>query len=78
LYPDYYVLIQNPIALEDIKKQLDEGGYASLGDVKADFELLFGNAKQYNLTESDIYQDAKDLLVSYSFLHLLLFCFAIA
>ncbi|KAF9531902.1 Bromodomain-containing protein [Crepidotus variabilis] len=62
IYPNYYVLIENPIALEDIKKRLDNGSYASLEAVQADFELMFANAKQFNLPESDIYLDAKDLL----------------
>lgn len=65
LYPDYYELIKHPIALDDIKKQLDTGGYSSLEEVKNDFELCFSNAKQYNQTESIIFQDAKELLVSY-------------
>ena len=65
LYPDYYELIQHPIALDDIKKQLDTGAYSSLEAVKNDFELCFSNAKQYNQTESIIFQDAKELLVSY-------------
>ena len=64
LYPDYYELIKHPIALDDIKKQLDTGGYTSLDAVKDDFELCFSNAKQYNQTESIIFQDAKELLVS--------------
>ncbi|KAG6889990.1 hypothetical protein C0995_012950 [Termitomyces sp. Mi166 len=60
-YPDYYQIIQHPIALEDIKKQLDNGSYKTLEAVKQDFELCFNNAKQYNIKESDIYRDAKDL-----------------
>jgi len=64
LYPDYYALIKHPIALDDIKKQLDTGGYSSIETVKDDFELCFSNAKQYNQTESIIFQDAKELLVS--------------
>lgn len=64
-YPDYYELIKHPIALDDIKKQLDAGSYSSLEAVKDDFELCFSNAKQYNQTESVIFQDAKELLVSY-------------
>ncbi|KAH9486301.1 Protein polybromo-1 [Psilocybe cubensis] len=62
LYPDYYVIIKQPIALEDIKKALENNEYSSLEAVKNDFDLLFGNAKQYNLPESIIYQDAKELL----------------
>ncbi|KAJ3511349.1 hypothetical protein NLJ89_g4141 [Agrocybe chaxingu] len=61
-YPDYYELIKHPIALDDIKKRLDNGSYASLGALKDDFELLVENAKQYNMAESQIVQDAKELL----------------
>ena len=64
LYPDYYKIIQKPIALEDIKKQLDHNGYLTLEEVRADFELCFINAKTYNMKESEIWKDAKDLLVS--------------
>jgi hypothetical protein len=66
LYPDYYKLIQRPIALEEIKKQLDRGAYPSLEALKSDFELCFLNAKQYNMKDSEIWRDAKDLLVSIS------------
>ncbi|PPQ73377.1 hypothetical protein CVT26_015480 [Gymnopilus dilepis] len=62
IYPDYYVIIKQPIALEDIKKKLDTNGYETLEEVKGDFELLFNNAKTYNQTDSPIYQDAKELL----------------
>lgn len=57
------MLIKQPIALDDIKKQIDLGEYSSLEAVKDDLELIFSNAKQYNLTESEIFQDAKELLV---------------
>jgi len=57
------VLIKQPIALDDVKKQMDLGEYSSLEAVKDDLELIFANAKQYNLTESEIFQDAKELLV---------------
>ncbi|KAF9270648.1 Bromodomain-containing protein [Marasmius fiardii PR-910] len=61
-YPDYYVLITHPIALEDIKKKLDIRSYPSLEAVRQDLELCFTNAKAYNRKDSEIYQDAKDLL----------------
>ncbi|KAF9502340.1 Bromodomain-containing protein [Pleurotus eryngii] len=60
-YPDYYVLIAHPIALEDIRKKIEDGGYDSLEAVRQDFELCFKNAKQYNQKESDIWRDAKEL-----------------
>ncbi|KAJ7459096.1 RSC complex protein [Mycena galericulata] len=62
LYPDYYTYIQHPIALEDIKKQLDTNVYPTLEAVRQDFELCFENAKNYNMKDSDIWKDAKDLL----------------
>ncbi|KAJ6520143.1 RSC complex protein [Mycena sanguinolenta] len=62
LYPDYYTIIQHPIALEDIKKQLESNLYPTLEAVRQDFELCFENAKNYNMKDSGIWRDAKDLL----------------
>ncbi|KAJ3994126.1 RSC complex protein [Lentinula boryana] len=61
-YPDYYAIIRNPIALDDIKKKISSGQYTDLESVRKDFELCFNNAKDYNLQESMIFNDAKDLL----------------
>lgn len=63
VYPDYYQLIAKPIALEDIKKRLELNGYPSLEAVRQDFELCFTNAKTYNMKDSAIWKDAKELLV---------------
>ncbi|KAH9829449.1 Bromodomain-containing protein [Rhodofomes roseus] len=60
-YPDYYVQIKKPIALDDIKAQLDALAYASFEDAKHDLETCFRNAKRYNIRESQIFQDAKVL-----------------
>jgi chromatin structure-remodeling complex subunit RSC4 len=62
-YPDYYELIKHPIALEDIKKKLESRAYPDLDSVRADLELCFNNAKTYNRKDSEIYADAKELLV---------------
>ncbi|KAF7302760.1 RSC complex protein [Mycena chlorophos] len=62
VYPDYYQLIQHPIALEDIKKQLESNIYPTLEAVRQDFELCFENAMQYNVEDSHIWKFAKDLL----------------
>ncbi|KAF9074860.1 Bromodomain-containing protein [Rhodocollybia butyracea] len=62
LWPDYYTLIPNRVALEDIKKKIKSGKYLDLEAVRQDFELCFTNAKTYNASESTIYSDAKDLL----------------
>lgn len=65
-YPDYYKIIQKPIALDDIKKRLDTRSYLTLEEVKADFELCFTNAKEYNMKDSEIWKDAKELMVCFS------------
>ena len=70
LYPDYYQIIELPIALEDIKKQLDASLYQSLESVKQDLDLCFTNAKKYNMKESEIWKDAKHLHVSSSSIQL--------
>ncbi|KAK0465549.1 RSC complex protein [Desarmillaria tabescens] len=60
-YPDYFELIKQPIALDDIKKKLNSHAYPNLEAVKFDFDLCFTNAKNYNHPDSVIWQDAKDL-----------------
>ncbi|KAG8895784.1 hypothetical protein FRB99_000351 [Tulasnella sp. 403] len=60
-YPDYYVFIKQPISLEEIKAKLDTNSYGSFKAVKTDFDIMFTNAKQYNMPESQIWHDADDL-----------------
>ncbi|KAI8990698.1 Bromodomain-containing protein [Trametes punicea] len=60
-YPDYYVQIKRPIALDDIKAKLDAREYASFEEVLQDLETCFRNAKRYNMKESQIWKDAKFL-----------------
>ena len=62
-YPDYYVQIKRPIALDDIKRRLEGGSYAFFDEVRGDFEQCFKNAKKYNMKESQIWKDAKYLHV---------------
>ena len=62
-YPDYYDQIKRPIALDDIKRRLESGSYASFEEVKTDLEQCFKNAKKYNMKESQIWRDAKFLHV---------------
>ncbi|KAG4304595.1 hypothetical protein PORY_001988 [Pneumocystis oryctolagi] len=61
IYPDYYILIKNPIALNKIKKRLDGFYYNSLDEFKADFHQMFENARTYNEEGSMIYEDANAL-----------------
>ncbi|KZV99312.1 Bromodomain-containing protein [Exidia glandulosa HHB12029] len=60
-YPDYYEIIKQPIALDDIKNFLDRRAFKSLEMVKAQFDLCFKNARKYNQKDSQIWRDAKAL-----------------
>lgn len=64
-YADYYNLIKRPIALDEIKAQLESNAYPSLDSVKRDFDTCFRNAKKYNMKESQIWKDAKTLHVCF-------------
>ena len=60
-YPDYYKVIETPVALETITKKLNKKQYKSLEDVKHDFDTMFKNAKFYNEEGSWVYVDAEFL-----------------
>lgn len=60
-YPDYYVIIQHPVSLKEIKSKLDNGEYPTTRAVKGDFDTMFNNAKQYNVPGSGIWIDADTL-----------------
>ncbi|EIW64161.1 Bromodomain-containing protein [Trametes versicolor FP-101664 SS1] len=60
-YPEYYHIIKHPVALDDIKSKLEKKEYASMVDVKADFERCFRNAKRFNMKSSQIWADARYL-----------------
>lgn len=66
MYPDYYMVIKRPIALDDIEAKIKRSAYPTLEDVRQDFELMFDNAKLYNQKESVVWRDAKDLMVRHS------------
>ncbi|ANB13236.1 RSC chromatin remodeling complex ATPase subunit STH1 [Sugiyamaella lignohabitans] len=58
IYPDYYVLIQEPIALNIIRKNIRNKVYKTLEEVKSSFDLMFANARTYNEPGSFVYEDA--------------------
>jgi len=62
-YPDYYVTIKKPIALDMISARVANDGYDDMEALKADLNLMTSNAKRYNVKESSIYQDALVLQV---------------
>ncbi|CCC68738.1 hypothetical protein NCAS_0B06540 [Naumovozyma castellii] len=61
LYPDYYVIIQNPMALETILRKCKRGEYKNLSEVKEDMQTMFNNARFYNEEGSWVYNDADKL-----------------
>ncbi|CAK8698479.1 unnamed protein product [Clavelina lepadiformis] len=57
-YPMYYEEIENPISLKIIRKKIQTKKYDSCEDLQEDFNLLFSNAKKFNVGTSQIHKDA--------------------
>ncbi|KAJ5803999.1 uncharacterized protein N7518_000302 [Penicillium psychrosexuale] len=60
-YPDYYMIIQNPIAVDTIQKKVKRADYQSLREFRNDIHLLCQNARTYNEDGSVLFQDANDI-----------------
>ncbi|PGH15770.1 hypothetical protein AJ79_02150 [Helicocarpus griseus UAMH5409] len=60
-YPDYYMIIQNPIAMDMIKKKINREEYLNLKGFRDDIRLLCNNARTYNEDGSVLFQDANDI-----------------
>ncbi|CAH1772648.1 unnamed protein product [Owenia fusiformis] len=56
--PDYYDVIKKPVDFKKIKMRIKEHRYRSLDDLEADIMLLCGNAQEYNVEGSLIYEDS--------------------
>ena len=63
-FPDYYVIIKEPISMKMIEKKIKKEEYTSLNDMKKDVQLLCNNAKTFNEDSSMIYIDAVAIEVS--------------
>lgn len=59
--PDYYNVIKEPMWIERIKEKLKEGSYTEREQFKYDINLIFENAKVYNLKDSFFYKLAEIL-----------------
>ncbi|RDD39168.1 Protein polybromo-1 [Trichoplax sp. H2] len=57
-YPDYYVIIKEPIDLTIIDRRLKGGHYRDLLGLRDDLLLMIKNAHKFNQPGSSIYQDA--------------------
>lgn len=67
-YPDYYMIIKSPIAMDGIKKKINKGDYTTLKEFKDDVALLCTNARTYNEDGSLLFSDANDIEVCLPFL----------
>ncbi|CAL5871790.1 uncharacterized protein PFLUO_LOCUS6043 [Penicillium psychrofluorescens] len=60
-YPDYYMIIQNPIAMDTIQKKIKRDEYQNLREFREDVHMLCQNARTYNEDGSLLFQDANDI-----------------
>lgn len=61
LYPDYYVLIKHPLAMDVVKKRMNSKAYTYIRDFLEDIHLIFSNARMYNEEGLVVYRDAQTL-----------------
>ncbi|KAL7016182.1 hypothetical protein ACKWTF_009954 [Chironomus riparius] len=61
LYPDYYTIIQHPIDMTCIQKNIENDRYGTVDDIVGDYRLMFNNCRKYNEENSMIYDDANML-----------------
>ncbi|XP_076249117.1 protein polybromo isoform X1 [Calliopsis andreniformis] len=61
LYPDYYKMIKNPISLLQIRTKIKKGQYGTVSEVAGDMNIMFENAKKYNIHTSRLYKCAVKL-----------------
>ncbi|KYN02038.1 Protein polybromo-1 [Cyphomyrmex costatus] len=61
LYPDYYKTIKNPISLLQIRTKIKKCEYGTVSEVAGDMNIMFENAKKYNMHTSRLYKCAAKL-----------------
>ena len=62
-YPDYYLIITQPIAMAQIENKINKHQYQNLKELGQDVTLLATNARTYNEDGSLLYQDANAIQV---------------
>lgn len=60
-YPDYFKVIENPMAIDIILKNCKNGTYKTLEEVRQALQTMFENARFYNEEGSWVYVDADKL-----------------
>ncbi|KAF2404713.1 chromatin structure-remodeling complex subunit snf2 [Trichodelitschia bisporula] len=57
-YPEYYVIITNPICMKQIQKKINKKEYQNLYQFRTDIGLLCNNCRTFNEDGSILYKDA--------------------
>jgi len=60
-FPDYYEIVDKPIAINDILRKCRAKLYANLQEFKSDWLLMFANARKFNGDDSWVVEDASAL-----------------
>ena len=60
-YIDYYHVIKNPMAMNQIKKRIGKDATYNLQQLRDDMHLLWDNARTYNQEGSWVYNAAEDM-----------------
>ncbi|RKO88209.1 hypothetical protein BDK51DRAFT_39280 [Blyttiomyces helicus] len=61
-YPEYYEEITHPISIKELEEKIRSRQYPSMFAFEADFMLMISNARQFNTEDSEVYNDAVELL----------------
>jgi len=60
-FPDYYEIIEKPVAINDILRKCRNHVYRSIPEFRDDWKLMFDNAAKFNGEDSWVVADAKAL-----------------
>jgi len=60
-FPDYYEIVEKPMAINDILRKCRAKLYANLHEFKEDWKLMFANARKFNGEDSWVVEDAQAL-----------------
>ena len=55
MYPEYYVVINQPIDLKEIRDKIKSKEYSTMEELMASIDLLVGNACTFNEEDSVVY-----------------------